>query len=618
MAGLAAALVVAGLMVGVAWRNQARPKTAIVRCLLLLLSLAAASTALATALAVWASGDLRRGERALRDALTAFRDGNQAEGRAALAEAESAFGSAKAKVANPLSRPAEFVPVIGSHQLTLRLLATAASDASRSGSNAAEAIDLDAVSFGAGGIDLDAIATWNDPLAAVAETLDRSNARIDDANSTWLVHPVQQRLDAISADLQRAAQELARVRRAVALLPDQLGQSDEKRYLMLVLNPAEARGSIGIVGNVIELTADQGSVRLGSVYSNDQLNTRLATPFAPTRPADYVERYGRFFGRISAWQEVSSSPDFPSVATVAVDIARQTGLGEFDGVFGVDADVVARMIGLTKPVTMDGLSTPLTAENAVEQLLFTQYVEFDEDWESILIRQQALGEVVRQVWTNVLDETPALVDLATALGRSAGDGHLLLWSADADVQQLLGELRLDAALADPNKGLLRVVSHNRGGAKIDWFLRRRMTYSIERMTDRVQHGLDIELWNEAPAAGLPDYILGGFLTNDRGNNIQLLSVHADALPTAVTMNGVDLSFESGSELGRPVVRIPLEIPPTERRTIRLEWQTPTDDLRPIEVGGQPLAVPDQWTILRPAAEPLEFALFGRRSVTIDG
>src|SRR5205085_544268 len=85
-------------------------------------------------------------------------------------------------------------------------------------------------------------------------------------------------------------------------------------------------------------------------------------------PADYVARYGALHPEREV-RDVTVSPDFPSVAQAIESIYPQTKEGRtIDGVVSIDPFALAAMLRITGPITVDGLPTPLTADNATDIL----------------------------------------------------------------------------------------------------------------------------------------------------------------------------------------------------------------------------------------------------------
>jgi len=68
------------------------------------------------------------------------------------------------------------------------------------------------------------------------------------------------------------------------------------------------------------------------------------------------------------------SPQFPSAAEVMASLYPQSGGSEVDGVFAVDADVLAALLEFTGPVQVAGRAEPITAENARQFMLLDQHV----------------------------------------------------------------------------------------------------------------------------------------------------------------------------------------------------------------------------------------------------
>jgi hypothetical protein len=587
-------------IVALATRSRHQPLTALRHCVLAISGYVTIAVVLAAVMDVWAMSSLRSGERHLRDGLAAFRAGDDEQARELIAQATNELNRANSRIGAPWTRPVEVIPAIGQHQRALRLVTNAVADASSQAQATTDVVNFASLKFANGSVDLDALRSWNEPLAELSKALNDGAADLAQADEAWLAGPVQRRVTSARQELDKAVIDLGNVERAVQLAPQLLGAQEPQRYLMLVLNPTEGRGSVGVVGNIVEVSATNGRLELGAVYANDQLNARLVDGFRPSGPPEAVERYGRFFGDIGEWQEASISPNFPTVAEFTQQLARASGLGEVDGVIGVDVDVVGRLLALTGPTTMAGINEPITSENSQNMLLFGQYLVFGESPEAIQERQQALGDVVRNVWRQVLDTTPSVPELALQLGKSARDGHLMVWLADPSAQQLLSATSLDGALVKPDQGLLRVVSHNRGASKIDWFLRRSFDYRITTDGSSLRHELDITLRNDAPTSGLPKYIIGGFTELEPGLNVQLLNVHLDALPSEVQLDGLDVATETSMEQGRPVVRIPVEIGSMVARTVTLRWVTPAPGqaggFARMSIGGQPLVASDQWKI----------------------
>jgi hypothetical protein len=109
----------------------------------------------------------------------------------------------------------------------------------------------------------------------------------------------------------------------------------------------------------------------------------------------------------------------------------------------------------------------------------------------------------------------------------------------------------------------------------------------------------VKLHNDAPATGLPAYIIGGnsFAESAYGTNLQYLSVYSPWDLVSVTTGGADTPAEPDTELGRNVYTALVSIGPgqTQELVFRLHgtWTTGAYRLR---VMRQTTVTPDRLSI----------------------
>ena len=95
-----------------------------------------------------------------------------------------------------------------------------------------------------------------------------------------------------------------------------------------------------------------------------------------------------------------------------------------------------------------------------------------------------------------------------------------MWSADADEQALLEHLGMAGALPPlGDDGGFSVMVSNAGHSKIDLFLDRTVDVAVETADDGSRTLVaDVTLTNNAPASGLPDYVIGNDYGFDKGTS----------------------------------------------------------------------------------------------------
>jgi hypothetical protein len=123
---------------------------------------------------------------------------------------------------------------------------------------------------------------------------------------------------------------------AVRALPDVLGGSGPRRYLVIFTSPAEARGRFGFPGSFAEVTFDEGRFRLGEHGSTSQLlNSTTYDQGDFDLGAQQLRPY-LAYGSTRTVLSSTISPDFPTVAEVLGRMWVQSGRKPVDGVVRFD------------------------------------------------------------------------------------------------------------------------------------------------------------------------------------------------------------------------------------------------------------------------------------------
>jgi hypothetical protein len=364
------------------------------------------------------------------------------------------------------------------------------------------------------------------------------------------------------------------------------------------MTPAEIRGAGGFVGNFAELTATDGDVeltrsgRIGELIFSAPPNTRTVSG-----PADYLERYGRF----RPWdfqQDSTLSPDFPSVAQVMTELYPQSSGQPVAGMIGLDPQGLAALLEFTGPVTVDGLSSPLTSENAVEVLTKTQYIEVTNDARRANILTDAVGETFEKLVSSTL---PAPRELADTLSPVARSGHLRVWSPDEREQASFQRLGADGTLALPEgDDGFSLVQQNTANNKLDAYMTRTMDYraTVDAATGDLNATLRVELRNDVPSLELPRAVVGNNRAAPPGTNISWFTLYTRHALTSASIDGKPVDLAPADERGLYAYDTPLvRIPRGERVVLEFELAGGVDlsDGYHLRVLPQPVANPDVLT-----------------------
>jgi hypothetical protein len=224
---------------------------------------------------------------------------------------------------------------------------------------------------------------------------------------------------------------------------------------------------------------------------------------------------------------------------------------------------MAALLRFTGPIEVAGWDAPLTADNAVETLMFEQYLRPDDPGRLDFLSNAATTLFERL--TNMPLPEPAR--LAELLGPLARAGHLQLTAFDPTVSHFLHRAGTEPRLERPDDDSLDVTTAAASPTKLDWFLRRRYTYDVHTSSaGGVDATLEVTLENVAPP-DLPGGYFGPSAHTGRSENRVLLSVYTPLRAQATTLDGVSVELAGAEEAGHHVHELLVTLPPGSRRTV---------------------------------------------------
>jgi hypothetical protein len=427
------------------------------------LSLPAAASVLSARSAV------RAGTDSARQALNDISAGRASLGVTELHRAAAELGRAHQREAGWWNLGAYLVPVVAQQQRAIIQTTQAGRHLAASASAVAGAIDFQSLKYHQGEVSLAAIRALVPPVNSLKDEIAAAQGVIDRSWSGWLIAPIADRIDQLRTQLGKARQETDLAALAVNNAPALLGADGERHYFVAFMTPAETRGLGGFIGAYAELAVNQGRVSLTRSGQATHLTASPSSIPHLTGPADYLARYGAFRPQDN-FEDLTYSPDFPTVEQVIAALYPQVGGDHVDGVLALDPNALAALLEFTGPVQVAGLDTQLTPTNAAQVLLRQQYTTAQTNALSTVARhdylQSALAAAFGQLAAGSL---PSPETLSATLAPLVRQGRLLFWSSHAADQLLLSRLGLEGAFPQPGAGrdVLAVTLANAANNKID-------------------------------------------------------------------------------------------------------------------------------------------------------
>lgn len=606
--GTSAALIALAVapVIFTSWKTLARKQRKVLRTWAKRCALGVASILVVTAGAFALSvTPLRSAIDDSQAAIDVASDGDLAGATELLVAANESWDGANSRVSGPWMIPSRLVPIVGQHVRAAQILTGQASAVTEAAAAVTGTVDPDDFIID-GAINVNAIDANLPAIDAFARTLDRAAVLSHDADSPVLLPPFRQRTTLASDVLDPASGVVGATAQALHVANELLGSSEPSQILVMVTTPAEARGSGGFVGNWALISAADGRVEIADQYRTKDLNDLLEANEATLGgDIEYVDRYARFDIEQHI-QDVTISPDFPSVARVTADLFAQATETQVEAVVMVDPFVIEQLLAFAGPAEIEtGL---LRSSDVLDYLFVEQYEQFEVDDAE---REDELAVVTQEVFQRLLENPPEPVALVNEFAPLADQDRLALWLRDDTDGSVVERLGVSGAFPNHDGDLLGVVHQNAGQNKVDSFLQRTVAISsvLDRATNTVQHDIEITLENSAPTSGLPDAIIG---SNDQnlvaGANSMLLSMYSATPITMVTIDETLVPFETATEFGVNVATMLITVPPQDSVTLELRAQGDIDLSNGYDtvLANQPLVNADQvsWTIQTTTGERL--------------
>jgi hypothetical protein len=545
---------------------------------------------------------------------------------AKLDEAAASFESAKGTLRAWWARPALLVPGVAQQSRAVATMADAGGKLARSAAVSLQEVDLDTLHPVAGRIDPALVADVKPALSRALDSLRSADRRLAAVRSPLLLTPVATRLADLAAKVADARATAETASAALDVAPELLGAHGPKRYFVVMHTPSELRGIGGFMGSWGELVIDDGRldlVRTGRVTELTQGGPDPAGRRIKGQP-EFVGHWGQAPAQF--WGLIGFSPDFPTVGSIIAQLYPQSGGAAVDGVIALDPAGFAALLELTGPISVAGYEGQLTTDNAEQILLHDQYLgSNDADREAFL--EAATRTLFDQLTGGDL---PGPRTISATLAPMVGGRHIQLFSPHAQAERFFAAIGADGSVARTAPDGIGMIGQNFNGNKIDYFLRRSLSYDVtwDPTTGVIDGTVEVRLENLAPARGEPHAVIGwgGDLSANQlpvadGENLTYLTIYSAAPLSDVTEDGDPVALNrSVPDLGYQAQDLYVRIPSQGVKVVRahVHQQVEPGTRYALQLLRQATATPDQLTVRVRVPSGWRFVVGGGASVVHDG
>jgi hypothetical protein len=422
------------------------------------------------------------------------------------------------------------------------------------------------------------------PLVAAVPTLQHAAAVIDaNANavqelpsSTW-IGAVDSGRAKVAVDIELMRGYVDAAARVAQALPTMLGRDGPQTYFIGLQNEAELRGTGGLPGAFAIARADHGALHFTTFASdaaleppgeNHVISTGLS--FGP----GYASAYGPSLPT-SMFVNSNVSPNFPYAARIWQTMWERVSGQHVDGVLALDPTVLSYFLNVTGPTALRGGQT-LDAGNVVTLTQRDEYTMFSDNFE----RKQFIVSVLRAASRKLTSGAGSGLGILQAASRAGNEQRLLAWSEDPATEKLIEQSHFAGAIPRDRHPFSAVVLNNAAAGKLDFYLTREVDYERTGCGSSRDVLVTIKLTNNAPASGLPPYVVDRLdhppPSAAPGDNHELVDLYATpgAQLNSLTLNGRPSTAAVEHDLGHPIYRIDLELPRGTTQTIAVHLREP--------------------------------------------
>lgn len=497
-------------------------------------------------------------------------------------------------------------------------------------------------------------------LAGIDESLADTVVRLEDVEEDSLFPQVSEPIAELASHVRANHDLVSALRATFTVLPEALGATSPKTYVVLLQNNAELRTGGGTVDGMLVVRAEQGVITVVDHFTATEIDERGALTRANGAAPS---------GEPMNARNLTSSPNFAETAARAA-AAFEGLVGEsIDGVIALDIPALERFVELAGPVTVgpnsgrevadsepdtgvgvlqgegeDGgasdettagdrkePSSAFRAERTIAGEEITQFLVNDRYFMSTEIRAQeeSFSVIASAVIPKLLDGRTSTEDLTREFQALASDGRLRFSFTNQALASVVEETGFNAATvsgvipeANDETTVLGVAVNDASMSKLGTFLTLELAAaSTQCDAEKPEFSLEATLTSTL----LPEQVgtLGWFISpglvvprGDTETDV-LLYGPAGATLRSVTLNGEPITAEVRKQGdldpviagpgGRAAAAFTVHHSPGDEHVLRAVFDAPEAgiDYGPLRVQHTPLLQPVETQIHAPGCEVVQ-------------
>lgn len=452
-----------------------------------------------------------------------------------------------------------------------------------------------------GGINLQPFRDMQPQIPALRAAFDEAKAHVDQIDRAAILPFVDENIGQLVDIVDQAVPMLGLAEKYLPNVLGVLGDGGVRTYAILFQNNAESRATGGNPGAAAILTVADGRVqmRVDADVARFLLEGRGGDFSQEIEPREKAQLFEKDTWRFT--QNFTRTPDFSDTAAMVSGLWNDTTGEKLDGVFSLDPVILSYMLSVAGPVTLEGETEPITAENAVSLLLFDTYERFGTD---AVASDAYFAKATAGIFSRIMGGGWDPMAMIAQFQKGMDEQRLYLWFADESQQAMAVEFGLEGAVTASNDEMtqLGIYLNNASYSKLEYFLSTSMAVTCSAEDRTVTTSITMN--NAVPTPDLNGWTLA-WRNQSLGypRTTMLFDVLSFALPggTLVATDPAegdrdDQWDRSGVYNGREGKSLFIAIPMGESRTVSFTSTVPEDAKAPLSVRYTPTVTQTPVTI----------------------
>jgi len=364
--------------------------------------------------------------------------------------------------------------------------------------------------------------TAEEKVVFIVQTLEKISPQIDEIASKFdvvkeeilAINPrrypkkirsqeIRNNIITLQETVNQLSESLTQLKPALAILPQLLGEPDEKHYLLLFQNDKELRPTGGFMTAYAILKVYRGKftpLKSEDIYALDaRFNKRITAP-------DPIKNY---LPLVYYWniRDMNLSPDFKvSMDQFSENYFKTAGAVEIDGIIALDTSLPVELLKILGPTGVSGwgeFSAEIDPRCNCPQIIYVLEELADKPVGEVRTdRKAVLGPLMHSILLNIMGSPkklwPKFFNVAI---QAIKEKHLMLYFFDEEGQQAAEAFRAAGRIREYDGDYLHINDCNFAGAKSNMFIRENVSQEIEISGDgTITKTLTIDYKNPEPAS----------------------------------------------------------------------------------------------------------------------